>query len=81
MYAAPVVFPASLVLNKFGSGAFLAYGLYPLTGIIEGFRSMIAPDRPINWDLLGMSGVGALIIFLFGAFIFKKMESLFADVA
>lgn len=81
MYAAPVVFPASLVLTKFGSSAFLIYGLYPLTGIIEGFRSMIAPDRPINWELLGMSAIGGIMIFLIGALVFKKMESRFADVA
>lgn len=81
MYAAPVVFPASLVLNKFGSSAYLVYGLYPLTGIIEGFRAMIAPDRSIDWHLLGMSSVGALLILIVGTIVFKKMESRFADVA
>lgn len=81
MYAAPVVFPASLVLVKFGSTSYLLYGLYPLTGIIEGFRSMISPDIAIDWSLLGMSTLGALFIFLLGLFVFKKMESRFADVA
>jgi len=81
MYAAPVVFPASLVLVKFGSTSYLLYGLYPLTGIIEGFRSMIVPQRAIDWELLGMSSLGAGVIFLVGLFIFKKMESRFADVA
>lgn len=81
MYAAPVVFPASLILEKFGSSAYLAYGLYPMVGVIEGFRAAIVPDRLIPWDLIGMSAVGAVLLMGIGFVVFRKMESRFADVA
>lgn len=81
MYAAPVVFPASLVLNKFGHKAYLFYGLYPMTGVIEGLRSMITPDKPIVWELIGVSALSATVLLIIGTYVFKKLESKFADVA
>jgi len=81
MYAAPVVFPASLILERFGEKAYLLYGLYPLTGIIEGFRSAVIPSKAIPWDLIGMSSIGALLLFMIGFVIFRKLENRFADVA
>jgi lipopolysaccharide transport system permease protein len=81
MYAAPVVFPASLVLEKFGHKTYLAYGLYPMVGVIEGFRATVIPAKEIPWDLIGMSAVGAIILLLIGVRVFKKLESRFADVA
>lgn len=81
MYAAPVVFPASLVQYKLGNSAYLFYGLYPMTGIIEGFRAAIVTTKPIPWDLIGMSSLGAILIFMLGIVVFKKMENSFAEVA
>jgi lipopolysaccharide transport system permease protein len=81
MYAAPVVFPASLVLKKFGSAAYILYGLYPMTGVIEGFRSAIIYDKTVPWDLIGMSAAGAVIMLAIGFLVFRKLESRFADVA
>ncbi len=81
MYAAPVVFPASLILEKFGSRAYLLYGLYPITGVIEGFRAAVVYNKPIPWDLIGMSAIGAGVLFIIGFIIFRKLESRFADVA
>lgn len=81
MYAAPVVFPASLILKRFGEKAYLFYGLYPMVGVIEGFRSAIIPEKVIPWELVGMSAFGALILLVVGIRVFKKLESRFADVA
>ena len=81
MYAAPVVFPASLILEKFGQEAYLVYGLYPMVGVIEGFRAAITPDKPIPWELIGMSWVGALVLLMIGTRVFRRMENKFADVA
>ena len=81
MYAAPVVFPASLIMEKFSYEAYLAYGLYPMVGVIEGFRAAITPDKPIPWDLIGMSWLGSTILLLIGVSVFRRMESRFADVA
>jgi len=81
MYAAPVVWPVSLIGEKFGHNAQLIYGLYPLAGVIEGFRSALLGHNPMPWDLIGMGSVSALVIFVSGALYFKRKERLFADVA
>ena len=81
MYAAPVVFPASLVAEKAGYQVYLLYGLYPMAGVIEGFRSCLLGIKPMPWDLIGIGSVSAVIIFLTGAFYFKRTERIFADVA
>ncbi|MBK8551308.1 MAG: ABC transporter permease [Ignavibacteria bacterium] len=81
MYSAPVVFPASLILEKFGYNYYLLYGLYPMVGVIEGFRSSLLGFSPMPWDLIGMGSISAVLLFLSGASYFKKTERIFADVA
>lgn len=81
MYAAPVVFPASLVQEKFGFGTYLLYGLYPMVGVIEGFRAAVVPAKLAPWDLIGMSAVGSFVLLLIGLKVFKRLENRFADVA
>lgn len=81
MYSAPVVFPASLILDKFGYELYLLYGLYPMVGVIEGFRSSLLGFTPMPWDLIGMGSISAIILFFTGAMYFKKTERIFADVA
>jgi lipopolysaccharide transport system permease protein len=76
MYASPVVYAASIVPEKWR----LLFSLNPAVGFIEGFR----------WALLGQSaltpvmvlatlGVG-LLVFIAGAFVFRRVERGFADV-
>lgn len=81
MYLAPVVFPASLIQDKFGHTIYLLYGLYPMSGVIEGFRSCLIGKNPMPWDLLGIGSGVALVIFFTGILYFRKMERVFADVA
>jgi lipopolysaccharide transport system permease protein len=81
MYVAPVAFPASLVLQKFGSTAFHLYALYPMVGAIEGFRTSFATAKPMPWDLIATSWASAVVIFLSGVWYFRKMERHFADLA
>jgi len=81
MYAAPVVFPASLIEEKFGHTAYLFYGLYPLTGIIEGFRAAVIASKAIPWELIGMSSIGSIVVLIIGLQTFRKLEDKFADVA
>lgn len=77
MYAAPVVWPVSLIPDKFR----LYYGIYPMAGVIEGFRSAILGTNPMPWDLIGVGSLVATLIFVSGAFYFRRMEKIFADVA
>lgn len=77
MYAAPVVWPVSLVPEQYR----LIYGLYPMAGVIEGFRTALLSVNPMPWDLISMGMVSAVILLVSGAFYFRRMESTFADVA
>ena len=81
MYAAPVVWPVSLITEKFGDTARLFYGLYPMAGVIEGFRSALLNHNPMPWDLIFMGTISSVFIFFIGAFYFKYKEYIFADVA
>jgi len=51
MYLAPVVYPSSLILNKFGYDVYLLYGIYPLTGIIDSFRAVFLNSISFPWEL------------------------------
>lgn len=77
MYAAPVVYPASNVPDQFR----LLYGLFPMAGVIEGFRSVLIGTNPIPWDLLGVGTISAVVVFITGTVYFNYMERYFADVA
>ncbi len=81
MYAAPVVWPVSLLAERFGPIARLLYGLYPMAGVIEGFRASLLGTVPMPWDLIGMGAITAVTLFLTGALYFRRMERTFADVA
>ncbi len=81
MYAAPVVWPTSLIEKNFGYTAKLVYALYPLAGIIEGFRAALLGKTLMPWDLISIGAFSSLIIFLSGLFYFKRTERIFADVA
>jgi lipopolysaccharide transport system permease protein len=77
MYASPVVWPASLIPEKYR----LLYGLYPMAGVIEGFRSSFIGTTPMPWDLILVGTLSASLIAVSGAFYFRRMERIFADVA
>ena len=77
MYAAPVVYPVSLVPGQFR----LLYALNPMVGVIEGFRAALLGTNPMPWDLLVVGTVTSSIIGVGGIFYFRRMERIFADVA
>ena len=79
MYAAPVVWPASLIKETYPM-FWPWYGLYPIAGTIDGIRS-VALGTPINWDLVGMSSLTTCILLFTGIRYFVRREQYFADVA
>ena len=84
MYAAPVVWSVSLITEAFPQGGAvirLIYGLYPMAGVIEGFRAALLGTTAMPWDLIGMGTLSALLLALSGAFYFRRKERVFADVA
>ncbi|PHR95886.1 MAG: phosphate ABC transporter permease [Blastopirellula sp.] len=87
MYAAPVVYPASLIPNTyplFGSVTVnpqYFYALNPMVGVIEGMRSALLSSRPMPWDLIGIGLASSIVIAVTGLLYFRRKESIFADVA
>ena len=81
MYVAPVVWPLSLLEDKYGESAALAFGIYPMAGVIEGFRSALLGHNPMPWELIGIGTITALFMFISGAVYFKSKERIFVDVA
>ncbi len=77
MYAAPVVWPASLLPAEYR----IWYGLYPMAGVIEGFRAALLGRNPMPWDLIGMGAASAAFVLLTGVLYFRRTEKVFADVA
>lgn len=75
MFATPVLYPISLVSEKY---RWLA-GFNPMVGYIEAFRSVLF-GLPLDGSLLGMS-VGLTLFFLyFGTHYFIRVEKSFADI-
>jgi lipopolysaccharide transport system permease protein len=77
MYATPVVYPASLIPDRYQ----LVYALNPMVAVIEGFRSALLGTRPMPWNLLGVGAVSAIAVGITGILYFRSRERLFADVA
>jgi lipopolysaccharide transport system permease protein len=77
MYASPVVYPVSLVPEKYRA----FYALNPMVGIVEGFRVALLGTGVIPWRLLGVSTAVVITLFVTGAMYFRRTERLFADVA
>lgn len=77
MYAAPVVYPASLVPENLQ----LLYALNPMVGVIEGFRSGLLGTRAMPWDLIFVGAAVAIVLAISGMFYFRRKEHVFADVA
>ncbi len=77
MYAAPVVWPATLIPEQYR----LVYGLFPMAGVIEGFRSALINTNPMPWDFIFMGTISSVLMAITGAFYFRRMERVFADVA
>lgn len=77
MYAAPVVYPVSLIPERYRT----FYALNPMVGVIEGFRATLLGSTPVPWSLIAVSGASAAVILAAGAFYFTAKEPIFADVA
>ncbi len=77
MYAAPVVWPVSKIPDAYR----MLYGIYPMAGVIEAFRSCLLGTASMPWDLLMTGTLSGLGILLIGGWYFRSTERFFADVA
>jgi lipopolysaccharide transport system permease protein len=75
MYITPVVFPVSLVPQKW---QWLLY-LNPMTGLVEGFRASFL-GKPFDFFGLIVSFAVAAVLFAVGVAYFERVERRFADI-
>lgn len=74
-FASPVVYSSASLPKSWQ----LLYGLNPMVSVIEGFRWVLLGTEPPG-PLMMVSATIVLIILISGAFYFRRMEKIFADV-
>ena len=76
MYASPVAYPSSLVPDRWRA----LYGLNPMAGVVEGFRSALLGTTSLDWTMLALSVCIVIVLLISGGFYFRRTERTFADV-
>ena len=76
MFATPVAYPASMAPEAWRP----LLGLNPMTGVVEGYRWAMLNTGPFPFDLVAMSTASALVMLIVGLFVFRRIESSFADI-
>jgi lipopolysaccharide transport system permease protein len=76
MYASPVVYPLSLVPERYR----LAYALNPMVGVIDGLRVLLLRTPLVDGRVIGISCAVSATLLVSGVVYFRRTERLFADV-
>jgi lipopolysaccharide transport system permease protein len=76
MFASPVVYPSSLVPEKWR----LLYGLNPMAGVIEGFRWALTGHGQPPGILLAASSAAVILLVFSGLVYYHAVEGTMADV-
>tara|TARA_Y100000590_G_scaffold434865_1_gene553634 strand:+ start:55 stop:912 length:858 start_codon:yes stop_codon:yes gene_type:complete len=75
MYATPIVYPLSIVPEKYK----LIFALNPMTSIVESFRYIFYQESIIDFKIIFISLIITLLISFFGLLFFNKTEKNFLD--
>jgi lipopolysaccharide transport system permease protein len=76
LFATPIAYPSSL-LPEFWRPF---YGLNPMVGVVEGFRWALLGSDSAPGPMILPSALVAIVLFVSGAFYFRRMEKSFADI-
>jgi len=76
LFLTPIAYPSSLVDMPWR----VLYWLNPMTGVVEGFRWALLGTDTAPGPMIIISTVTAVIFLITGAFYFRKMERVLADV-
>jgi len=76
MFLTPVIYPTRAMPRQFR----WVLELNPLTGIIEAFRSTVAPTAPFTKTALMVSVGATIAILTIGAHYFRRVEGYFTDI-
>lgn len=75
LFVSPVIYPASLIPEKW---RFLA-AFNPLLGIFEGLRAALF-NLAFDWQSIAIAGLMTFFIMFVSLFVFRRMEKDFADI-
>lgn len=76
MFATPIAYPSSMLHGAWHT----IYGLNPMVGVVEGFRWALLGANTAPGPIIAASSFASLLIFIGGAYYFRRMEKTFADV-
>ena len=76
LFVTPIAYPSSLLPEPWRT----VYGLNPMAGVVEGFRWALLGTDTAPGRMIMVSVLVAVILFVSGAFYFRRMEQSFADV-
>lgn len=75
-FATPVIYPTSLLPARWQ----VLYGLNPMVGSIEGIRWALLGTHALSGEVLAVSCLIGLVLFVTGAAYFRRMDRDFADI-
>jgi lipopolysaccharide transport system permease protein len=76
LFATPIAYPSSLLPEPWRT----LYGINPMVGVVEGFRWALLGTAPAPGPIVAVSALIGLALLVGGAFYFRRMEKIFADV-
>ena len=76
LFATPIAYSSSLLDEPWRT----VYGLNPMVGVVEGFRWALLGTNTQPGSMVLVSAVAAVLLLVSGAFYFRRMERVFADV-
>jgi lipopolysaccharide transport system permease protein len=80
MYVTPVIYPVSMLESHPVIKALMLW-LNPISGVISSARAGLLAGIPIDWAVLGISGLMSAVYFVCGLYYFRSTERYFADIA
>lgn len=76
LYITPVIYPISIIPQKWQWLLFIN----PMTGVISVARNLMLGSGTITWNMIGISVISSVTIFVLGVAYFRKTERFFADL-
>ena len=77
LFATPIAYASSMLDEPWRT----LYAINPMAGVVEGFRWALLGTDTRPGPMIIVSSIVAVVIFVSGAFYFRRMEKTFADVA
>jgi len=79
MYITPVIYPLSVMEGKYEKWMWIIQ-MNPITSIIEAFKYGFLGSGTFTWFSLAYSFLFTIVVLIFGAWVFNKVERSFVDI-